>query len=101
MAWSRGVPPLLCFDVGHIFYARVLPWLVQVKDAKPDTKPGSGGWVKFVLHHYDAGKVVGTGKPAGTEQYTLSQADFESFLRTGQLPFEAKALSELDAEPAV
>jgi hypothetical protein len=59
MAWSRGTPPLLSFEVGDVVYdppgtrsmvwgdaLKVLRRAVQVKDAQPDTEPGAGGWVK-------------------------------------------------------
>jgi hypothetical protein len=108
MAWSRGVPPLLCFEVGDVVYdppdARNMAWVdalkilrraVQVIDAKPNTEPGIGGWVKFDLRYYNAGKVV------FTEELTLSNAEFESFLRTGQLPLKAQAPAELMTEPAL
>ena len=70
-AWSRGVPPLLRFDAGHIFYdppaARNMVWgdalkvlkrAVQITEAKPDDQPGSGGWVKAKIYHYEAGVVA-------------------------------------------
>jgi hypothetical protein len=92
-AWSRGVPPTLSFDVGHTFYdppqARVMAWedalkmlrrIVQVTEARPDELPGSGGWVKVELRYFEDGKTI------RTESHNLSQAEFEGFLRTGQLP---------------
>ncbi len=91
MGWSRGVLPLLSFDVGHIFYdppdARNMVWAqalevlrraVQVTEAKPDDSPGSG-WVKVNLCHYENRKTI------RTENHRLSQAEFETFLRTGRL----------------
>ena len=92
MAWTRGSPPVRSFDVGHVFYdppvARQLVWsdalkilrrVVQVCDAKPDTKSGLQGWVRFVINYYDeCGYIV------RTEERTLSQANFELFLRSGR-----------------
>jgi len=92
-AWSRGVPPQLRFDVGHIFYdppaarnmngedaRRVLRRIVQVMEAKPDDQPGQGGWVRIKLIHYEDGSLV------ATDHHTVSQTEFEAFLRLGRLP---------------
>ncbi len=90
MVWSRGVPPFLNFDVGDVFYdpdirnivwadaLKVLRRAAQVTEAKSDDPPGTG-WVKFNLCHYEDGKAV------RTESHSLSQAEFEAFLRTGCL----------------
>ena len=57
---------------------KVLRRAVQVTEAKADDPPGTG-WVKFTLCHYESGQAARTGN------YSLSQAEFETFLRTGQL----------------
>ena len=91
MAWSQGDPPMLSFDVGHVFYdppgprrmvwgeaLKVLRRLVQVKEAKPDGESDASGWVKFDVHHYNSGERT------QTEERTASQAEFLNFLRTGR-----------------
>jgi hypothetical protein len=91
MAWTRGSPPLRSFDVGHVFYdppaARQLVWsdalkvlrrVVQVCDAEPDAKSGLQGWVRFVINYYDE-----RGYIVRIEERTVSQANFELFLRSG------------------
>lgn len=90
--WSRGAPPLRSFDVGHVFYdppgvrrmrwgeaLRVLCRMVQVREAKPDVEGEAEGWVRFEITHFVDGKAV------RTEERTLSQAEFETFLRSGIL----------------
>lgn len=92
MVWTRGVPPLLSFEVGHVLYERGAPetaggkdWLrgvrrvVQVRDAVADTaaKPG---WVSFEIW-----TVVGNQLGEGAT-YRCAQAAFGEFLRTGVLP---------------
>ena len=92
MAWTRGCPPVRSFDVGDVFYdppaARQLVWsdalkilrrAVQVREARPDTKGGPEGWVRFVIYYYERGHI------AWTEERTLSQAGLELFLRSGRL----------------
>lgn len=88
--WTRGQPPLRSFDIGHIFYdppgvrrmrwgdaLRVLRRRVQVREAKPDVEGEAEGWVRFELVHYEGGEAV------RTEEHTLSQGEFEKFLRSG------------------
>jgi len=92
MAWSQGDPPMLCFDVGHVFYdppeTRHMVWgealkllrrSVQVTEATPDSEVEASGWVKFDVRHYDGGEHI------QTEKHTASQAEFLNFLRTGRL----------------
>lgn len=102
MAWTRGVPPTLSFQQGHVFYdppgarRKGMPWndalavmrrAVRVREAKPDTEDGQRGWVKFELSHYEQGKVL------RTEQYQCSQQELEIFLKTGVLSSNVAAQS--------
>jgi hypothetical protein len=106
MAWTQGNPPLLSFDVGHVFYdppyagtmvwadaVRVLQRAVEVMEARPDELPGSG-WVKVTIRYFDDGEVV------ETRSRNLSQVEFVAFLRTGQLPAEQACDSESPARAA-
>ena len=90
MAWSQGDPPMLSFDIGHVFYdvpgvrrmawgeaLKVLRRVVQVREAKPDGEADDSGTVKFDTYYYDAGT------RSRTEKRTMSQADFLCFLQTG------------------
>lgn len=90
-AWSQGVPPMLSFDIGHVFYdppgirsmvwsdaLKVLRRLAQVKDARPDGEDDDSGWVRYDLHYYDSSTRI------RTEERTTSQAEFMNFLRTGR-----------------
>jgi hypothetical protein len=90
--WTRGVPPLLSFERGHVFYdppgMRSLAWdkalkvlgrAVRVTEAAPDGDYDRNGWVQFTLDHYEAGQVV------RSETCRCSQTDFEVFLRSGDL----------------
>lgn len=90
--WTRGVPSLLSFERGHIFYdppgPRFMVWSdalhtlkrsVQIKDAAPDGDRDRNGWVQFEICYYEAGQVV------RREQHRCSQTKFERFLRRGEL----------------
>jgi hypothetical protein len=91
-AWTRGVPPVLAFERGHIIYDRNgtpaeggRSWLrgvrriVQVREAKPDVV-GTGGWVAFELWPVEANEL------GESSLHRCSQADFAAFLRNGVLP---------------
>ncbi|MDO9501993.1 hypothetical protein [Falsiroseomonas sp.] len=92
-AWSQGVPPQLSFDAGHVFYdppaarnmtgndgREVLRRIVQVVEAMPDDQPGQGGWVKIRVIRYEGGSIT------ATDHHTMSQAEFGTLLRVGNLP---------------
>jgi len=96
-AWQRGVPAVLDFKTGDIFYeppeARALQWAealsrltrsVQVIEATPDRlDPSDGallrGAVTFEMIEYAGGR------PARTHRAHVSQSAFERLLRTGVL----------------
>lgn len=100
MAWTQGVPPVLSFERGHIFYEphgirgtekasggppwgdalQILRRIVQVREATPDISGGSRGWVSFQIWTIVAGEL---GTP---ETHRCSQGAFGEFLRTGELP---------------
>jgi hypothetical protein len=93
--WLRGVPPVLSFKTGDVFYAppevRVLEWTaakrrlkrcVQVMVASADRLGlGDGtlvpGTVTFKITDY------ANGRPGKNLQIRSSQATFERLLRTG------------------
>lgn len=92
MVWTRGVPPARSFNSGEVFYeppgVRRMMWgdalknlkrAVQIKDAKADQETGEEGWVCFTVSYYAEQKID------KAEEHTVSQAQFESFLRTGTL----------------
>jgi hypothetical protein len=92
--WTRGNPPLLSFERGHVFHgpldeqtmnsgeASKAPWrIVRVRDAAPDGDNGRDGWVVFDIEHYEDGRRVRT-----DGGHRCSQADFEKFLRSGVVP---------------
>jgi hypothetical protein len=58
---------------------KVLRRVVQVHEAKPDTRGNSEGWVSFSIYYYEDGQVV------AAEEKTCSQGGFEAFLRNGKL----------------
>lgn len=91
-AWTRGVPPLLDFAAGHVFYdppsaygqrwddaLRTLRRLVVVMDATPDEPPGTGE-VAFKIQTFASGTLT------ETTMHQHTQREFEAFLRTGNLP---------------
>lgn len=91
-AWTRGVPPRLAFERGHVLYERGGPvveggrdWLrgvrrlVQVRDAQPDTLERDG-WVLFELWPVERSEL------GESSLHRCSQAAFEAFLRDGVLP---------------
>jgi hypothetical protein len=95
MRWvlTRGVPPALAFERGHIIYDRNgtpaeggRSWLrgvrrvVQVREAKPDVPGTGGGWVVFELWLVEANEL------GESSRHRCSQADFAAFLRSGVLP---------------
>jgi hypothetical protein len=92
-AWTRGVPPTLAFERGHVIYDRNgalteggCSWLrdvrraVQVREAKPDVPGTGGGWVEFELWPVEANEL------SESSRHRCSQADFVTFLRSGVLP---------------
>lgn len=93
MLWTRGIPPARSFVTGDVFYEpsnlRDKEWdhalkhltrVVQIKDAQSDDEStGYGGWVEFELTHYRKGK------REASSLHRLSQADFEQFLKIGEL----------------
>lgn len=93
MVWTRGVPPLLSFERGHVFYeppgVRVMAWgealkvlrrVLRVTDGAPDGDADLNGWVVFTVEHYEGGRIVRRGS------HRCSQAEFEVVLRSGALP---------------
>lgn len=92
--WTRGHPPALSFSVGDVFYepaeVRGLPWgeallslsrCARVTAATPDGA-ATQGRVTFQLAIYSSGRRV------AERAIHCSQAAFETFLRTGDLPSE-------------
>lgn len=94
MAWTRGVPPLLSFSIGDVFYEpaglRQMRWedalkiikrAVKIKSAIPITEDNlsAGGRVEFEIIYYKYGTI------ANNEILELSQNDFENFLKTGNI----------------
>jgi len=90
-AWTRGIPPLLDFAPGHVFYdppsaygikwaeaLQILQRLVMVTDATADDPPGEGR-VTFTIRTFDSGAMI------ETTTHRCSQREFEAFLRTGHL----------------
>jgi hypothetical protein len=93
--WTRGAPPLLSFERGHVFYdppgaramsgtemAKVLRRTVRVLEAVADGDQDRNGWVMFAVEHHEGSKV------ARRDMYRCSQAAFEVFLRSGEPPAE-------------
>lgn len=93
MAWTRGTPPVHSFERGDVFYSppagvaaecwsqslQRIRLAAQVTDALAD-EIGSPGWVEFSLTRFEHGAA------AEVSHHRLTQAGFETFLRTGSLP---------------
>lgn len=93
--WARGIPPVLSFSEGSIFYEppgpREMPWndaiqtverSVQILTASSDqessrNKSRVNGNVKCVIKEYEFGKIKSEGI------FEMTQREFEYFLRTG------------------
>ncbi|MFZ1430593.1 MAG: hypothetical protein WAS21_27970 [Geminicoccaceae bacterium] len=91
--WTRGVPPTLAFEQGHVFYEphgpRFMRWgdalailrrVAQVSAAAPDSIGSGDGWVEFRLWQ------VRDAQLGESVQHRCSQAAFAQFLRNGALP---------------
>jgi hypothetical protein len=91
--WTRGVPPALAFERGHVIYdhngtaaeggpswLRGVRRIVQVREAQPDVPGIGGGWVKFELWPVEANKL------GESSLHLCWQAEFVAFLRSGVLP---------------
>ena len=53
---------------------------MRVLDATPDGNEDRNGWVLFSVEYHEGGKV------ARRDTHRCSQAEFEKFLRSGELP---------------
>jgi len=123
--WTRGVPPAYSFSRGHLFHeppeAHTSPWgeaskvlrrTVSIVDAQPDAgalievlpqeeddtagrevtesaESGRRGWVEMEILHYSFGNLQ------HKEKTLMYQSAFAEFLRTGQMPLQEEASSEV------